>query len=93
MYINNKNKKKVILIIGIGPIQRLHNTTLSLEAHYSINFSKSNRKFCFMSLLFGSNRFLFVNATKIYQFKANDFKIKIHLLCWEIFQEIFQLVT
>ena len=29
----------------------------------------------------GSNSFLFVNATKIYQFKAKDYKIKDHILC------------
>ena len=28
-----------------------------------------------------SSSFLFVNATKIYQFKASDSKIKKHLLC------------
>ena len=29
----------------------------------------------------GSNNLLFVNATKIYQFKANDSEIKKYLLC------------
>ena len=29
----------------------------------------------------GSNSFLFVNATKIYQFKANDSEIKDYALC------------
>ena len=40
------NKKKDILILGIGPTQGLDDTTLSAEAQYSIKFSRSNRKFC-----------------------------------------------
>ena len=39
------NKKKDILILGVGPTQPLHYTTLSAEAQYSISFSRSNRKF------------------------------------------------
>ena len=69
------NKKKDILILGIGPAQGLDDTRLSAEAQYSINFSRSNRKFCLSLHYNGSNSFLFVNATKIYQFKAKDFKI------------------
>ena len=30
------NKKKDILIFGIGPTQRLHDNTLTAEAQYSI---------------------------------------------------------
>ena len=45
------NKKKDILILDICPTQRLHNTTLSGEAQYFINFSRSNRKFLFKSAL------------------------------------------
>ena len=39
------NKKKYILILGKGPMQGLDDTTLKAEAEYSINFSRSNRKF------------------------------------------------
>ena len=38
------NKKKDTLILGIGPTQGLDNTTLTVEAQYSINFSRSNIK-------------------------------------------------
>ena len=38
------NKKKDTLIVGIGPMQGLDDTTLSAEAQYSIDFSRSNRK-------------------------------------------------
>ena len=46
------------------------------KAQCSINFSRSSRNFCN-----GINNFLFANATKIYQFKANDFEIKNIPLC------------
>ena len=44
MHIDNKGKD--ILILSKGPVQALHGTTLTAEAQCSINFSKSNRKFC-----------------------------------------------
>ena len=70
------NKKNDILILNIGPTQGIDVTTLTSEVQYSINFSRSNRKF-YLSLHYkGSNSFLFVNATKIYQFKAKDSEIK-----------------
>ena len=49
---------------------------LTAEAQYSIRFSRSNRKFCLSLHYNGSNGFLFVKATKIYQFKAKDSEIK-----------------
>ena len=67
------NKKKDILIIG-KDTQRLDDSTLIAE--YSIDFSRSNRKFCLSLHYNGSNSFLFLNATKIYQFKANVSEIK-----------------
>ena len=71
------NKKKDILIFGIGSTQKLDDTMLSKEAQYSIDFSRSNRKYCLSLHYNGSNSFLFINATKIYQLKAKDSKIKI----------------
>ena len=46
-------------------------------------FSRSNRKFCYngSNNYNESNNFLFVNATKIYQFNAKDSEIKKYLLC------------
>ena len=54
----------------------LDDSTLTAEAQYSFNFSRSNRKFCLSLHYNGSNGFLIVNATKIYQFKAKDSEIK-----------------
>ena len=70
------NKKKDTLILGIGLTQGLDDTTLTAEAQYSIDFLRSNRKFCLSLHCNGSNSFSFVNATKIYQFKAKDSEIK-----------------
>ena len=40
------NKGKDVSILGIGPTQELDDTTLAAKAQYSINFSRSKRKFC-----------------------------------------------
>ena len=55
-------------------------STLSAEAQYSINFSRSNRKLCSNLYYNGSNSFLLVNATKICEFRAKDSEIKIYSL-------------
>ena len=39
-----KNKKKDILILGKCPTDVLDDTTLAVEAEYSINFSKHQKK-------------------------------------------------
>ena len=67
-------RKKDIFALVKGPTQGIDYTTLTAKAQYSINFSRSNRKFHLSLHYDGSNSFLFVNATKIYQFKANDSK-------------------
>ena len=45
------SKQKVILILGLGPTQGLNDTTLTAEAQYSCNFSRSNRKFCLSCII------------------------------------------
>ena len=68
--VNVDYKGKYILIIGEGPTQGLDDTTLTAEANYPINFIQSGKKFVLSLHYNGSNSFLFVNATKVYQFKA-----------------------
>ena len=75
------NKEKYILILGKDPSQGLDDTTLTTEAQYSVNFSRWNKKFCLSLHYTGSNSFSFVNATKIYQFKAKDSETKKYTLC------------
>ena len=75
------NKRKVILIHGIGRTQGLDDTKLTAEAKYPINFTKTNERFV-ISLHFNrSDSLLFVNTTKIYQFKAKDSEIKKYPFC------------
>ena len=72
---------------------RIIDTTLTAEAQYSVNCSRSNRTFCLRLHYNGSNNFLLVNTTKTNQFKEKDSKIKNIPYVYEIFQEIFQPVT
>ena len=51
------NKRKDILILGEGAIQGLHDTTLTAEAKYPINFTQSERRFL-LSLHYNGSKFL-----------------------------------
>ena len=81
VHIDNKNKD--ILILGEGPTQGLDDTTRTAEAKYPINFTQPqpNKRFVLSVHYNRSNSFLFVNATKLYQFKAKDSEIKDYALC------------
>ena len=68
------NKKKDILVLGIGPTQGLEHT-LTAEKMYSINFTVTKKKFCLSLHYHGANSYLFVNGTEIYRFKAKDSEI------------------
>ena len=74
------NKKKDILVLGIGPTQGLEHT-LTAEKMYSINFTVTNIKFCLSLHYNGANSYLFVNGTEIYKFKAKNSEILASLLC------------
>ena len=68
LHVNNKEKD--ILILGEEPTQGLDDTTLTAEAIYLINFTQSDKRFVLSLCYNGNSCFLFVNATKTYQFKA-----------------------
>ena len=74
MYIDSK--KKNVLVLGETSTQGLNDTTITAEATYSINFSRSQRKFWLGLHYSGSNSFSFVITTTIYQFKAKLSKMK-----------------
>ena len=61
--------------------QGLHDTTLIAEAKYPINFTQPNKRFLLSLQYNESNRFLFVNPAKIYQFKAKKPEVKDYALC------------
>ena len=80
-FVDIDNKNKIILILDEGPTQWLDNTTLIAEGKYPIGFTQSRKRFVFTLNYNGSNSLLFVNAIKIYQFKARGWKIKDYTLC------------
>ena len=75
------DKGKDILVLGEGLTQGLDDTTLTMEAKYLINFTQSEEIFVFSLHYDGSNSFFFVNATKVYQFKAKNSEMKDYSLC------------
>ena len=75
------NEKRNILILDEGPTQGLDDTILTEEAIYPTNFIQLNKRFVLSLNSNESNSFLFVNVTKIYQFKAKDSQIKDSILC------------
>ena len=72
---NTAKKEKDILIFGKGPIQGLGEYSLSAEKMYSVNFTKTNTKFCLSLHYNGSNSYLFVNGIEIHKFTAKDSEI------------------
>ena len=72
MHIDNKGTDR--LIFRKGTIQRL------AEEKYPINITQSGKRFVLSLHYNGSNSFLFVNATKVYQFKIKNSEIKDYAL-------------
>ena len=75
-FVHVDNNEKDILILGEGPTLGSDVTTLTGEAKYPITFTPSNRRLLLSLHYNGSDNFLFVDATKIYQFQAKDSEIK-----------------
>ena len=74
--------KKDILVLGEGSTQGLDDTMVTAETKYPINFTRSRRKFVLSLHYNRSNSFLFLEAVKMYEFKAaKDSKIKPYPLC------------
>ena len=76
------NKKKDILVLGIGPTRGLEHT-ITAEKMYSINFTVTRKKFCLSLHYSEANSYLFVNGTEICKFKAKDSEIVATPLCLE----------
>ena len=90
-YVLADNNEKDILIPGEGPTQRLDDTALTVEPKYPFNFTQSGKRFVLTVHCNRSNSFLFVNATKVYQFKAKNSEIKDYLLCLGNFSKDFTI--
>ena len=74
------NKKKNILVLGIGPTQGLERT-LTAEKVYSINFTVTKKKFCLILYYNRANSYLFVNGKEIVKFKVKDSEIVTSPIC------------
>ena len=85
------SKGKDILIIGEGPTEWLGDTTLIAEAKYPVNFTQSRKIFVLSLHNNGSNSLLFVNASKVYQFKGKRSEMKGYALCLGNFSKHFRL--
>ena len=75
------NKRKYILILGEEPVQGIDDKTLTVEAKYPTNFTKSEKRFVLSLHYKRSSSFLYVNATKVYQFIAKNPGIEDYVLC------------
>ena len=85
------NKIKNISALGEGITQG--DTTLTAEKSYSINFTKSNTKFCLSLHYNGADSYLFVNGTEIIKFKAKDSEIITNPLCLGNISEDFSVAN
>ena len=61
--VHANNKTKNILGVGKDFVQKRDNTIIYTEKLYSINFTKTNTKFCLSLHCNGANSYLFVNGT------------------------------
>ena len=79
--VHANDKKKNILVLSKGFTQGLDNTKMYARKLYSINFTKTNTKFCLILHYNGSNSYLFVNGIKIHKFKTKDSEILAAPIC------------
>ena len=78
VHVNSKGKD--ILILGEGRTQELDDAILKVEAKYPVKVIQPEKKSELNLYYIGSNSFLFVNATKVYLFKAKSSEIKDYAL-------------
>ena len=71
-FVDINNKIKDILILREALTQTLDDTRLTAEVRYPIDFTQPNKRFVLSLHYNGRNSFLFVNATKMYPFKAKN---------------------
>ena len=69
----------------------MNDTILTAEAKYTITFTQPIKRFVLSLHYNGSNSFLFVNDTKINQFKSKDFETKDHTPCLDNISKDFAI--
>ena len=88
-YVHVDNKKKDILVLGGFPTQDVDNIMITTEAKYPNNFTELRKRFVLSLHYNGSLDFSFVNAVKMYQFKAKVSEIKPYPFCIGNISKIF----
>ena len=78
MYIDGRNRN--ISILGEGPKQGLDNAIITAKAKCPTDFTESGKRFVLSLHCNGRIRLLFVNAVKLYQFKAKNSEINLYPL-------------
>ena len=88
-YVHVDNKKKDILVLGGFPTQDVDNIMITTEAKHPNNFTELRKRFVLSLHYNGSLDFSFVNAVKMYQFKAKVSEIKPYPFCIGNISKIF----
>ena len=82
---------KSVLVLGDGPTKCLDNAVITVEAKCPINFTETGKRFVLSPHYNGRDSFLFVNAVKMYKFKAKHSEIKPYPLCFGNISKDFTL--
>ena len=69
---HSDNRQNNFLVLGEGPTYVINGRFGSPEKKFSINFTKSNTKFCLSWHYNADNSYLFVNGKEIFKFKADN---------------------
>ena len=77
---HNDNQKNDFLALGEGDTISINGNSGAPEKKFSINFSKTNPKFCLSSHYNGDNSYSFVKGEKIYKIKANKKHVNFEIL-------------
>ena len=77
---HNDNQKNDFLALGESDTISINGNSGAPEKKFSINFSKTNPKFCLSSHYNGDNSYSFVKGKKIYKIKANKKHVNFEIL-------------
>ena len=73
--VHANNKTKNILVLGKDVIQGLDNTKVYAEKLYSVNFTKTNTKFCLSLHYNGANSYYLSMAQKLLNSKQKILRL------------------
>ena len=79
--VHANNKLRSMLVLHKDFTQGIDNTTIYAEKLYSVNFTKTNTKFCLSLHYNGSNSYLFAHGTEINKFKTKYSEIVVVPIC------------